>query len=402
MTILAVATVFALSDDPEKRRSFRAGLARLTHYRLPALRSLLMGLGALLLYGSWALVANLEHGPWLASKAALTQGFVSLTITVVITAAMEIAVRQAPRGILQLLAPFAVAELLAVSYTVGLHWLSGTPELLRTVLPVLCVGGVYCLVYSANLAREARVADPGEVGEIFSFVDRALSPMLRLLVRCAGYRTSLVSGEEGLREACAFRHAQYRLRSAGSAKGHECTGGPDRYDRNALQVVARHRGEIVGTLRLVDSTVDSPVLDVAQVEFPAGVTPNRRTELSGLSVSPAHRGRGRLVFLGMLDLAVRHAAAWNRPYLVCLFHRKQLAPFLGICPEMRHLEAALRPDCRLPDYMRERIVSRWDDYRLVVFDLRDVSWSRNIKRMVVGRLGLWAGKLPGGIAATGR
>ncbi len=149
---------------------------------------------------------------------------------------------------------------------------------------------------------------------------------------------------------------------------------PDHYDRNALQIVARYGGEIVGTMRLIDSTKASAVLEVARVDFPEEITPDQRFELSGLSVAREHRGRGRLAFLGMLDIAVRHCASHGRPYLLCLMHRKQLASFVSINPRVRMLDMTLRSDQSLPPYMAKRIVERWPDYRLAVFDLRDVSY----------------------------
>ena len=153
-----LTTLYQIKDTPGAATSDKIipDSTVLPWYQRPALRSTIMGLGALLLYGGWAFAANYPHGFGAAIKAAATQGFISMTITVAVTAIMEFVVRRVSSGALQVIAPFAAAEALGVGYTITLHLLTGTPELLRTVLPVLSIGAVYCLTYSLNLAREAR------------------------------------------------------------------------------------------------------------------------------------------------------------------------------------------------------------------------------------------------------
>lgn len=118
-----------------------------------------MGLAALLLYGGWAFVANRAHGLGPAWRAAATQGFVSFTVTFFVTAIMEGVHRMVRSRPAQFLLPGAVAVAVAAVYTVALHWWMGTPEIARTVVPVLTIGAVYCFGYSANLVRESVARD---------------------------------------------------------------------------------------------------------------------------------------------------------------------------------------------------------------------------------------------------
>lgn len=125
-----------------------------SRFRRPLLRSLSMSTGAMLLYGCWAYVANFSHGGAAAWRAALTQGFVSFSITLVLTTLMEGLHRLSSRPLLRFILPAAGAIILGASYSIGMHLYMGTPELFRTVLPVLLIGGTFSVVYSANLLRD--------------------------------------------------------------------------------------------------------------------------------------------------------------------------------------------------------------------------------------------------------
>lgn len=114
-----------------------------------------MGLAALVVYGGWAFAANHGHGLGAAWRAAATQGFVSFTVTFFVTAIMEAVHRMARSRRAQFVLPGAVAVAVAAIYTVALHLWMGTPEIARTVVPVLTIGAVYCFGYSANLVRES-------------------------------------------------------------------------------------------------------------------------------------------------------------------------------------------------------------------------------------------------------
>jgi hypothetical protein len=150
----------------EPRTAGRPARRPLPWYRRPLLRSLGLALGAMLLYGSWAYFANRAHGPHLALRAAATQGFVSLTLTFVVTALMEGLHRMGSRRSTQFLFPAVGAILFGAAYSTFMHHFMGTPEMARTILPIVLIGGTYTLSYSANLVREsaadARDREPGQ------------------------------------------------------------------------------------------------------------------------------------------------------------------------------------------------------------------------------------------------
>lgn len=50
--------------------------------------------------------------------------------------------------------PCAASVGVTVLLTLSLHYASGTPEILATVVPVLMLGSLYCIAYVANLERE--------------------------------------------------------------------------------------------------------------------------------------------------------------------------------------------------------------------------------------------------------
>ncbi len=125
--------------------------------RHPVVRSALISVGSLLMWGGWAFLVNRGHGFGAGATAAGVQGFSSLTVTFFMTLLMEGVVRWTPgdwagirRGGLVALAGLGFQ----VAYTLVLHVLGGTPELWVTVAPLIVSGAVYCVVYAAALERE--------------------------------------------------------------------------------------------------------------------------------------------------------------------------------------------------------------------------------------------------------
>lgn len=122
----------------------------------PLARSLAVATGALILYGSWALLANFDHGWSKAVRAAATQAFASFTITLSMTGLMEALHRTTTAPWSQFTRAASGSIALATSYTLALHWWMGTPQILRTGAPSIIIGSIYSIVYSANLVRESR------------------------------------------------------------------------------------------------------------------------------------------------------------------------------------------------------------------------------------------------------
>ena len=119
-------------------------------------RSLLLAAGAFVLYGGWAFVANVSHGAGEAVQALVIQGVLSFVSTLTITGAMEWAFGRGGDPTQRVLASLAAGSVPMYTLTIGLHAALGTPELFRTVAPVLVLGTVYCSVYSLGLLRMSR------------------------------------------------------------------------------------------------------------------------------------------------------------------------------------------------------------------------------------------------------
>ena len=86
-------------------------------------------------------------------------------------------------------------------------------------------------------------------------------------------------------------------------------------------------------------------------------------------------------------MAFRLSVELHRRSLLCQCHKRLIPGFRRIYPQVQILPADLRPDVHLPTYLAQRIVPRWDDYRVIHFDLQHVSYWRNLKAMVI-QLGL--------------
>ncbi len=131
----------------------RAGPARLREGRRRSVASACL---AFVVYAPWAFFANLGHGSARALRAGCTQGVLSFVLTLTLTQLMEALFRipRTPwRGFgLALAGAVCVSSLLNVSA----HAIAGTPEILRTVAPVLVIGTAFFVSYGLNLVRVSR------------------------------------------------------------------------------------------------------------------------------------------------------------------------------------------------------------------------------------------------------
>ena len=117
-------------------------------------RGLFLAVGAGFMYGAWALWANFGHGAAAGWRAAGTQFFVSFVVTLAITTVMERVHARLSTRLARVGGALAASIGTTIVFTVTLHWLSGTPEIVGTVVPVLVLGSLYCAAYVANLERE--------------------------------------------------------------------------------------------------------------------------------------------------------------------------------------------------------------------------------------------------------
>lgn len=144
---------------------------------------------------------------------------------------------------------------------------------------------------------------PGSVsGRTTSTAGRLFDePALRLFVPWAwlhGYRFATAVTPEALVDATRVKEVTY------GAAGYKLP--PDfpelarKYDRAARVFVAYHRGQAVGTLSLLDTSVASPILDLVPVRLSEEVDPAHIWEIGRLAVEPSSRGRSHLVLIGLL------------------------------------------------------------------------------------------------------
>lgn len=101
--------------------------------------------------GSWAIFANSGHGLRAMLAAGLVQGLVSGTLTLGLKRSVDWMRPRMARGL-----GYCVPPLLAICGSaillVSAHWLSGTPEIARTIAVPLGVSLLYILAY--NILRQ--------------------------------------------------------------------------------------------------------------------------------------------------------------------------------------------------------------------------------------------------------
>ncbi|MFT6200993.1 MAG: hypothetical protein ACJATV_001650 [Granulosicoccus sp.] len=110
-----------------------------------------------LFYGAWAFFINFSHGFEHAITAGFTQGGYSFTITLVLALVVEFLFQRL--GTFPAILPwrnvwvFIAGFSLLLFTSVGLNVLTGTPEILWTVLPGLMISSVYTVIYIVALNK---------------------------------------------------------------------------------------------------------------------------------------------------------------------------------------------------------------------------------------------------------
>lgn len=102
--------------------------------------------------GSWAAYANSAHPmPW-PLVAGLVQGTLSALITLFLKRMIE-ALSARLSGSSGYWVPPVVALAASLSLLSSIHWLAGTPEILRTIAVPLSVTAIYASTYNLALRR---------------------------------------------------------------------------------------------------------------------------------------------------------------------------------------------------------------------------------------------------------
>ncbi|MGS2718501.1 hypothetical protein ACVBE9_10035 [Eionea flava] len=130
------------------------------------LRLWLPPIAGFLAYGGWALFINFSHGWYSAAVAGLTQGSYSFTVTLLLAIVIEYLFSALNRTNIHTywrnISVFITGFSLLVVTSVGVNVITGTPEVLWTVLPGLSVSAVYTVVYILALGRVEDKAASGK------------------------------------------------------------------------------------------------------------------------------------------------------------------------------------------------------------------------------------------------
>ena len=127
----------------------------------PLQRSFLGALLGFAFYGGWAVLVNLMHGKESAIKAGLVQGIYSFILTFFMTLLLETFYLQLRKVVNAERSAVCLTVLVSCSLVFAGSWyvnyVSGTPEIFNTVILGYVFGGIYSIVYTLGLARQARV-----------------------------------------------------------------------------------------------------------------------------------------------------------------------------------------------------------------------------------------------------
>ena len=113
-------------------------------------KAFLISCVAFFIQGSWAVYANHEFGWGKSLPAGLVQGLCSFAMTYLSTMLIEyiLFVASAAAKTLRFAAASASTSVFIAAVQSLAHWLTGTPHIIKTILPAVLIGGIYCIVYA--------------------------------------------------------------------------------------------------------------------------------------------------------------------------------------------------------------------------------------------------------------
>jgi len=114
----------------------------LKNHRIPVVMGILAGL----LYGLWATYANWNHDIAHVARAACVQFALSFCSTAFLTLMIEYLLargRSASNRVLAAVGPHAGMVLVFMT----IHWVAGTPRVLKTIAPSAMIGLLFCITY---------------------------------------------------------------------------------------------------------------------------------------------------------------------------------------------------------------------------------------------------------------
>ena len=107
---------------------------------------------AFIAMGSWATFANLAHPMPRPLIAGVVQGTLSALITLFLKRMIEALSARLP-GRSGYWVPPLLAVIASLSLLSSIHWVAGTPEILRTIVVPLSVTAIYATTYNLALRR---------------------------------------------------------------------------------------------------------------------------------------------------------------------------------------------------------------------------------------------------------
>lgn len=108
---------------------------------------LLNAFAALIIYGSWAVYANFEHGQHAYIMAGIVQGSYAFISTLTMTSAARWMYKKCGCGRNGIISGFSFGFLVMLAIPITVHYMAGTPDILETMLPGLIWGTAYLLSY---------------------------------------------------------------------------------------------------------------------------------------------------------------------------------------------------------------------------------------------------------------
>jgi len=116
-------------------------------------RALLVGAGAFLLFGGWALFANRAHPAADMTRAALAQGGLSAASTTCSVLLLEYLYGLGRTPAHKVILGVIGTPVIILLTMTGGHLLARTPNVVATLLPSWISGTIFCVVYTLNLRR---------------------------------------------------------------------------------------------------------------------------------------------------------------------------------------------------------------------------------------------------------
>lgn len=215
-------------------------------------------------------------------------------------------------------------------------------------------------------------------------MERFLKMILKLMFKIKGYQFYQVQSQEENAEAIAFGAKLLQIEGYDDAYIEMI----QRYFPKSELFIARHRGQLIGAVRLLNPEVSCRIMDFWNLDYPKEVDMKRLRELGMLAVDKKYRGKSRLPITGLIEIAYQYSLKNGIRWWIASSTEKKYEKFKAINPNTRILNR-LNPTARQQDF-QSKYAAFFDafDPHTVLFlsDLKDGSYTQQIKRMIQRKL----------------